>query len=262
MGQKPKVEDNILDAKEQEKFLESARSFEGKLLAYGLLYTGMRVSEFIHMKRGWLNWGKKNPPKYYGAIEIPKEMRCDCYECKDKRNGYWRVKTKRSARTIPIPRRTLRLPQKFLRRSFPNNGSNTTPTRGLEDKLRGWGRGPVSRLPPRPKGDIRHDLGSQRLLRRCHSGHSRVGAARNREQVHSIIGRTGFVTIRGEVVGLPRFYWFTVLASYTLGVLTTLLYYRKIRLSQTLFWVVLIIIILLLLNEKYSVMENLLRNIF
>lgn len=117
MGQKPKVEDNILDAKEQEKFLESARSFEGKLLAYGLLYTGMRVSEFIHMKRGWLNWGKKNPPKYYGAIEIPKEMRCDCYECKDKRNGYWRVKTKRSARTIPI----LEEPSGYLKSFFDDH---------------------------------------------------------------------------------------------------------------------------------------------
>jgi len=64
------------------------------------------------------------------------------------------------------------------------------------------------------------------------------------------------------VVGMPRFYWFTVLASSFLGFLTAMLYYKKIKLTPTLFLIVLIIIILLILNEKRAIMEDLIRKIF
>jgi len=117
MSSKPKVEDNILNAKQQKKFVESARFFDEKILAYGLLYTGMRVSEFLHLREKWIDWDKKNPPKYYGAIEIPKEMRCECYECKAKRNGYWRAKTKRATRVIPI----LEEPSGYLKSFFDHH---------------------------------------------------------------------------------------------------------------------------------------------
>jgi len=40
-----------------------------------------------------------------------------------------------------------------------------------------------------------------------------------------------------------------------------MLYYKKIKPSMTLFWIVLIVIILLILNEKTGSMEDMIRKI-
>jgi len=61
---------------------------------------------------------------------------------------------------------------------------------------------------------------------------------------------------------MPRTYWFTIFSSFTLGVIFTLLWLKKIKTSPYLWIGILLLIFFLFLNEKYSVFENLLRKIF
>ncbi len=94
---KPKSRDNVLTPKERERLVEAAKTDEEILAVKGLLYTGMRVSEFLHFKGEWIDWGK-------GIITIPLEEKCSCYECSSKgsHKGVFRVKTSHASRTIPI----------------------------------------------------------------------------------------------------------------------------------------------------------------
>ena len=70
-----------------------------------LVYTGMRVSEFIHMRQSWIDWEME-------LIRIPKMQMCGCRECKrelknrkgqiSKPSGVWKPKTSEAVRAIPI----------------------------------------------------------------------------------------------------------------------------------------------------------------
>ncbi|MCD6138799.1 MAG: site-specific integrase [Deltaproteobacteria bacterium] len=82
---------NILEDYEIDALLRSCISFEEELVIRGLLYTGMRISEFIHMNNDWIDWRSE-------IIYIPEKQKCNCYECR----GMWRVKTKDAVRPIPI----------------------------------------------------------------------------------------------------------------------------------------------------------------
>jgi len=102
---KPQTRDYILDESDIKKVRRSLKTFVEGLVVLGLLYTGMRVSEFVHMRKDWISWKT-------GLIRIPRQQRCDCYECKKvlrnrkgevtKPAGVWRPKTPESIRPIPI----------------------------------------------------------------------------------------------------------------------------------------------------------------
>jgi integrase/recombinase XerD len=98
---KPKSRENVLTEEEIEMLKAACKTEEEKLVVYGLLYTGMRISEYIHLNKQWINT-KTDPP----SIKIPYEMKCNCYECKKahgkKPAGMWRAKTKHAERVIPI----------------------------------------------------------------------------------------------------------------------------------------------------------------
>ncbi|MHA1852538.1 MAG: tyrosine-type recombinase/integrase [Candidatus Heimdallarchaeaceae archaeon] len=94
---KPKSRENVLTPEERERLLKAIRYEDEELAIKGLLFTGMRVSEFIHFKRDWINLDE-------GIIHIPYKMKCKCYECMSKRShkGWFVVKTKHAERPIPI----------------------------------------------------------------------------------------------------------------------------------------------------------------
>ena len=89
-----KTKRNLLTEKEAKRLVDSCKDFREKLLICGLLYTGMRVNEFIHLKRTWINFDE-------GYIRVPEEERCRCYVCR-RRGGKWKVKVPEAARTIPL----------------------------------------------------------------------------------------------------------------------------------------------------------------
>lgn len=116
---KSKTKENLLDEDELVAFLKAVNTFNEQLLAYGLGFTGMRVSEFIHMRRDWIDWGRE-------LILIPERQRCGCGErmCRlprynrkgqiIKQAGYWMPKTKNSVRAIPIVPELAPLLKKFF----------------------------------------------------------------------------------------------------------------------------------------------------
>jgi integrase len=105
MKEKPHTKDYILTDLQIRRVADSLRSPVERLVVLGLLYTGMRISEFIHMRRSWINWDEK-------LIRVPREQPCPCYECKrvlrnkkgqvTKPSGVWKPKTSDSVRPIPI----------------------------------------------------------------------------------------------------------------------------------------------------------------
>jgi len=83
------AKENILTDEEIEEVERSLNDFREKLVFRGLLYTGLRVSTFVHIRESWIREGK---------IFVPKEDRCYCRECK----GKWTPKTKASVRSVPL----------------------------------------------------------------------------------------------------------------------------------------------------------------
>ena len=103
--QKPKTIKNRLSTQEVDHFKKAAKDPREVFLVYVLLYTGMRISELIHMKVSWINFERN-------VITIPESQPCRCQECKDplhnrkgkvtKPANTWKPKTSSSARVIPI----------------------------------------------------------------------------------------------------------------------------------------------------------------
>ncbi len=102
---KPHTKDYILDDSDIRKVEKALRSDLERLVVLGLLYSGMRISEFIHFSRNWIRWSE-------GLIRVPRQQSCKCYECKKvlvnkrgevtKPSGVWKPKTVDSVRPIPI----------------------------------------------------------------------------------------------------------------------------------------------------------------
>ena len=102
-----KTKRNLLTDREVSKLLNACKSFTEKFVVYVLLYTGMRVSEFIHMKWNWIG---------SDFIKIPESQPCRLHwECRRRRivkdwsteenieiRNTWRVKVPEAARQIPI----------------------------------------------------------------------------------------------------------------------------------------------------------------
>ena len=102
---KSKTIENRLSPQEVDRFKKAAKDLCEVFLVYVLLYTGMRVSEVVHMKLSWVNFDR-------GIITIPESQPCRCQECKaalynrkgkmTKPADTWKPKTSSSARVIPV----------------------------------------------------------------------------------------------------------------------------------------------------------------
>lgn len=75
--------ENALTDSEIEKLLNACVTPEDKFIVITLIYSGMRVSEFTHMKKDWIDWQDE-------TINIPAQ------------SGDWKPKTKTAVRSIPI----------------------------------------------------------------------------------------------------------------------------------------------------------------
>jgi len=87
--------ENLLYEDEVDRVKRACKNHYETLLIHGELYTGMRISEFLHLNRRWISWPE-------GVIRIPERMPCKCGECVKKRGGVWTPKTKDAVRAIPI----------------------------------------------------------------------------------------------------------------------------------------------------------------
>jgi len=102
LGAKTKL--NLLNEEEIRRILEGCEG-DQKPVIHTLAFTGMRVSELIHMRRDWVDWEA-------GLIRIPESQPCkEHYDCRReikkgkkiiKQSGLWRVKVHEAARGIPI----------------------------------------------------------------------------------------------------------------------------------------------------------------
>jgi len=106
-----KVIQNIPPLQIVEKIMVAPKTMVDKLLVYALIYTGMRVGEFVHMCREWIRWD-------LNKIYIPREQPCTvCRSCrkeryrKNRKTGEWvlvkpantwRSKTDSAVRSINI----------------------------------------------------------------------------------------------------------------------------------------------------------------
>lgn len=91
---KAKTKHNILDEAEIAMLKNVAKHDPiDRFLFWVLLYTGLRISEFVHMRRDWIDWKRD-------LIVIPESQKCVTH-CREK-GGVWKPKTKLSARAVPI----------------------------------------------------------------------------------------------------------------------------------------------------------------
>ena len=94
---KPKSRDHILTEEQIKRLIDNCKNYKETFLIRGLFYTGMRISEFIHLKKDWID-------KEYEFISIPEQIKCNCYECYTHKTHaqYWKPKTKMGVRNIYI----------------------------------------------------------------------------------------------------------------------------------------------------------------
>ena len=102
---KPKSRENVLSPEEREKLCKVCQTDREKFVIYGLLYTGMREGEFLHMRKSWIDFKG-------GIINIPHKDICKiCLTCKKskmrkgkliKDANIWQGKTVHAQRPIPI----------------------------------------------------------------------------------------------------------------------------------------------------------------
>jgi len=101
--QEASARDNVLTEREIERVEDSLKNFREQFVFKGLLYTGLRVSAFIHLNRGWIRENK---------IFVPRREKCNCKACQ----GEWTPKTEASVRSVPV----LAEVESTLRKLFSN----------------------------------------------------------------------------------------------------------------------------------------------
>jgi site-specific recombinase XerD len=113
---KPCSRDNVLVSYERKMLVEACNKAKERLITKMLLSSGMRISEFLHMQKSWIN-----PSFTY--IKIPRLQKCSiCTSCREKEiwhvhknkqtgevkkslwkpKGYWSAKTSHAKRLIKI----------------------------------------------------------------------------------------------------------------------------------------------------------------
>jgi integrase len=117
-----KTKRNLLTDEEVSRLVTACENGVESLVVKTLLYTGMRISEFVHMRKSWINWKG-------GFIQIPESQPClSHYECRRSRTvidwstgervkvkNMWRVKVPEAARAIPILPEVEPVLKKFFR---------------------------------------------------------------------------------------------------------------------------------------------------
>lgn len=88
---------DALQDDEVEELISASTIPKEKLVVIGLVYTGMRVSEFSHLHKDWIKWQDS-------LIQVPVNMPCNCPSC----NGMWTPKSETGSRVIPITDARLR----------------------------------------------------------------------------------------------------------------------------------------------------------
>ena len=102
---KPKTRENVLEEEEIEKLLAAVKTKLEEFIVKVLLYTGLRVSELIHLRRDWVDFKHEK-------ISVPERQPCGCETCErvlrnkkgkiTKPSGFWQPKTPEGAGTIPM----------------------------------------------------------------------------------------------------------------------------------------------------------------
>jgi len=136
---KPKTKEHILLPEQIDKINKNIKSSEEDFVFNSLLNSGLRISEFVHLRKTWINFNRN-------LIKVPEAEKCSCKGCEYKRlqvlrkqksfvkdvndeieestyrgrtrrrkkrnklsahqemvlKGYWVPKTKASIRTIPV----------------------------------------------------------------------------------------------------------------------------------------------------------------
>lgn len=116
-----KSKDFALEKDEISKLIKACENDKEKFLIKGLVFTGMRIGEFLHLNKGWIK---------RGFIVIPRKEKCGkCGYCRQKKteyqlrikntikdpriierlkrednflNGWWIPKTEEASRSIPL----------------------------------------------------------------------------------------------------------------------------------------------------------------
>ena len=183
MAEKPHAKEHILEDREIEKIKENIETNEEKLIFNGLIYTGMRITEFLNLRRSWINWDKKR-------IRVPK---------KDD-NPPFSVKTENSARVIPIVPELEPILKKFFDHYRVVKKFHTAPPEGLgADKNFGRADGDKA-LPARGQGDVRHNPRKEGLQRAGDTSRDGMVEARNGKQIHKAERKDGRERVCREVV--------------------------------------------------------------
>lgn len=90
---KSKAKENIMSFQERENILNSITNREEELVVKGLLFTGLRISEFLHMNRDWIDFKE-------GIIHIPYRIPCKCSKsCKEGNYKYYKIDRKTNEKT-------------------------------------------------------------------------------------------------------------------------------------------------------------------
>lgn len=104
--------EDSLNTQELNDLLLACISPRDKFIVYSLVFGGLRVSELAHLQRVWVNL-KEN------TITVPIRQFCECWECNyiykgKSKEGLWKPKTTKGARTIRIHPYLLPVLEKFL----------------------------------------------------------------------------------------------------------------------------------------------------
>jgi len=86
---------DVLTPEEMKSMLRACQTDRERFSVACLMYGGLRVSELVHLRKHWVDFDE-------GTIQIPMTQTCSCVECTNKRQGLWKPKTARGARTIRI----------------------------------------------------------------------------------------------------------------------------------------------------------------
>ena len=126
--------DDILMKEEIDDLIKACKNPNEKFIVTTLIYSGMRVGEFTHMKKEWIRWQE-------GKIVVPQKETCDRYCCQYSKHkkiirkkkkkeriridGLWNPKTKEGARDIPLVNEEI----KEVLRNWFNNHEGVKMTR-------------------------------------------------------------------------------------------------------------------------------------
>ncbi len=91
MTEKPFSRENITSPADRDKMFMACENMAERAMYVLLAWGGMRVSEVAHVNATWWN-GQ--------MIKVPKRQDCDCASC--QKRGYWKPKSARGVRSIPI----------------------------------------------------------------------------------------------------------------------------------------------------------------